>query len=412
VTLPWIAAIALVPLAVIWTLVVVVVSFKEGAVKLWAPLRSTVGLDRSPSTSRFQFLLWAIVVMYGFLVVFIGRVLLSKQPVNEISVPPNLLLVLGYSVAGAAGAAGIVAAKVQGGTLTPPPEPDTSPAALVQTGDGNTDLGKVQLLAWNLVAMGVFLFLLFTKVTPNDAQLPDLPAVLMVLAGVSQAAYLGNKLVTTTTPRFFGAQPPERTVGEPIVVSGAALGATSNGSVLTVDDSVVPTSDVDWRDTQLSFPLGERSDGRPWDGTRPLAIRAVIGGQPALGDASVRVAKPAVAAVTNGQVNSGKQSFTITGTGFGPQAYAAPPGRPDLAGRVFLVADPGRGGAGVPIPSSWIQHWDANAITFVNDAHPVNPGDLTTPELGCITRDTDYRMVVSAFGVRSDPSAETIRLTW
>jgi hypothetical protein len=62
--------------------------------------------------------------------------------------------------------------------------------------DGQPDIGKVQMIGFTFVAVGIFVATLIHQLasTPVTTTLPDIDSSLLVLMGISQGGYLGSKL--------------------------------------------------------------------------------------------------------------------------------------------------------------------------------------------------------------------------
>jgi hypothetical protein len=72
--------------------------------------------------------------------------------------------------------------------------------ALFNDDDGLPDLSKIQMLAWTVIAIAVYLFQLNYQIKNSAASslsLPDIDTTLMALMGLGQAGYLGKKIVST-----------------------------------------------------------------------------------------------------------------------------------------------------------------------------------------------------------------------
>jgi hypothetical protein len=192
----------------------------------WNPSKLFQGFDGIASTSKLQWLLWLIVILYGYAALWVLRAEQSNfSALNNI--PVNLLTVLGFSTVTMAAAKGIKAGQVQAGRVQPP-NPVTAGPARAKTGGifqddgGNPELAKIQMMAFTVLAIGIFLATVIHQIVTDDiaAGLPDIDASLMVLMGISNGGYLGKKLVTFGTPGATGEFLPP----------GQVAGAVQNGS--------------------------------------------------------------------------------------------------------------------------------------------------------------------------------------
>lgn len=121
---------------------------------------------------------------------------LSYPPV--IGIPENLGILMGISAGSFIGAKGITLFKVGSGSMTKAAE---KPSFINLTSNDYRviDLGDAQMLAWTLIAAVAYLFnvsRMWWYLDPSpEISLPNVDSTLMILTGISQAAYLGKKLV-------------------------------------------------------------------------------------------------------------------------------------------------------------------------------------------------------------------------
>jgi hypothetical protein len=221
--------------------------------KRWNPLWLAVGADGRLSTSKFQFLVWTIPVLY----VAIADVLTADGAGLVGGFSANLLIALGLSYGTKVGAQGIVVGYIanQPGAIRPTTAaPSLNLLPLIQDDFGQLDLGKSQMIMWTFVAVGTFLY---TFVSNSHAYgmckvggsshlcFPDINATLMVLMGLSQGTYLGTKLVTTnSTPSVSGiiATLPTPPLNDPLTVT--LTGANLTNGTITVNGA--PATNVTW----------------------------------------------------------------------------------------------------------------------------------------------------------------------
>src|SRR6185295_9844507 len=202
----------------------------------WNPFKVVCGADGRPSTSKLQFWLWTIVVLFSYVALYAARVQDHKyDPITEI--PANLLIAMGFTIVTATAAKGITTSFVQNGDLVKPPaSPQTSGASQVlKEDDGSLDLSKIQMLAWTVIGLGVYLILLNHNLRTAPYALPNIDSALMVLMGLGQGAYLGKKLVTTDVPRINGITPQSGAAATVITLKGDTFGQSQSGSIVTID---------------------------------------------------------------------------------------------------------------------------------------------------------------------------------
>jgi hypothetical protein len=217
------------------------------------------GADGRASTSKFQWLAWLAIVVFGYTVLWVLR---AKQgDWSAISnVPVNVLTVLGFSTGTAAAAKGITTGYVQSGRLVQPPAGGGAKGGLVQDDSGAPDLGKLQIMAFTLIATGIYLATLIHQIVSNPVitTLPNIDSSLLVLMGISQGGYLANKLVTYNEPVLYPPQPPSAVAGHTeVMVAGANLGTPAagapapSGAQLLLDEAAV--TPLHWSPTAITF---------------------------------------------------------------------------------------------------------------------------------------------------------------
>jgi hypothetical protein len=176
----------------------------------WNPLKVVVGEDGRPSTSKLQMWMWTVVVLFTYGAIYAARAVTGKfDAINDI--PANVLIAMGLSVITATAAKGITVSFIQSGELakTQATTSTSGPSQVLREDDGSLDLSKIQMLAWTVVAIAVYLINVVAKIKGGVYEpFPDIDAALMVLMGLGQGAYLGKKLVSTDTPRV-PAVPPQ-----------------------------------------------------------------------------------------------------------------------------------------------------------------------------------------------------------
>jgi hypothetical protein len=163
-----------------------------------------------PSLAIFQFLLWSVIVIFAYAGVYFFRLLGGYT--NILGIPGNLLLIIGIS-AGITIANNRVSQAKYGGT-TPVTQPATKEAPSTAQSrnnlppfktmfmeNGKVTLARFQMFAWTWIGIVTYLAILFseTLAKAGDVQylsIPDLNIQFVFLMGVSQGAYVINKLTT------------------------------------------------------------------------------------------------------------------------------------------------------------------------------------------------------------------------
>jgi hypothetical protein len=209
------------------------------------PWKLVIGTDGQPSTSKFQMLVWTAAVVFGFLAILEFRYSLGYHGEMP-GMPTNLLIAMGISIATAVSAKSIAvnsqaksdqqAADAAAAAVAPPAAPvvvaagegaavvavpaaappvvvtvqnvATSKSGIFSDDSGMPDLGKVQLVLWTVIAVGVFLYSVIVLIqNPGcptgspagancgpDMGLPDIGQTLMILMGLGNGAYIGKKI--------------------------------------------------------------------------------------------------------------------------------------------------------------------------------------------------------------------------
>lgn len=165
----------------------------------WRVWRLAEGEDRVPSTSKLQWLIWLAVVLFSYTALWVLRAKEGNYGAIT-NVPANVLAVLGFSTATAAAAKGITVGYLHSGRIVkgaaagaPPPQ-----GGILKDDTGFPELAKIQMIAFTLLAVGIFLTTVFHEIHahPGQGGLPNIDSSLLVLMGISQGGYLGKKLVS------------------------------------------------------------------------------------------------------------------------------------------------------------------------------------------------------------------------
>jgi len=183
-------------LAALWVILGIASSFNL--------LKLICGVDNTLSTSKFQFVLWTVVIVFSYLVMFSYHA--KSADFSSLGLPQNVLIVMGISATTAVAAKGIAVSNAtaaaqasniavipgSGNVIVPTAKP--SAAGLFQADDGTPDLGKVQLLIWMLIGSCIYLTLIHHNLVVAKREMPDIDQTLMVLMGLGHGAYLGKKI--------------------------------------------------------------------------------------------------------------------------------------------------------------------------------------------------------------------------
>lgn len=198
------------------------------------PLRVADGADGRPSTSKFQFFLWTIVIAWGYASVAARR-MIDGATIGDIGIPMNLFILMGLG-AGTALGAKLVTVSRGGRPALADPRARTY-RSLIADDEGTPALEKIQVLAWTLIAAGAFIVSVWQVIASGaaPASLPNLDDALLVLLGVGQVAYVGAKLL----PRPADPAPAASGVRRAIVAAPPPAAPTARSSASnTVRDSL------------------------------------------------------------------------------------------------------------------------------------------------------------------------------
>lgn len=177
---------------------------------------------RKMSLSRFQTVLWSVLILSAFLAAALTNVPLVSNPTNAlaISIPPELLAILGISLASLAGAPLILNNKKpeevdRNGDGTDPSDRPSWYDMFKGDDVANAnylDLGKVQMFYFTLILVLVYgatlasMFMVIDPKHPAISTFPALNATIVGLLGISNAGYLTYKAVRHAPPSV--SQPP------------------------------------------------------------------------------------------------------------------------------------------------------------------------------------------------------------
>ncbi len=140
--------------------------------------------DGCYSISRLQMYLWTYAVVIGF-----GAVFMCGYKYTVPDIPESLYMLMGVSLAATVASTAINTVRNDKSSKG---EPDFWRDIFFESED-SVDLPRTQMFVWTIISLCVFFFLLYKSLAVNNLSLPDIPNGLIILMGVSQAAYLGTK---------------------------------------------------------------------------------------------------------------------------------------------------------------------------------------------------------------------------
>ena len=180
------------------------------------------------SLSKFQLLALSMVAFFGYVYVFLCRVLVQWQFAFP-DIPDNYPTLLAISAGTTAAAAGLQAAR-GGGNGGGPVHP--GPADFICNG-GAVVADRFQFFVWTLIACIGFIALILLQDPATVSGFPSFPNGLLYVMGVSAAGYLGGKAV--------------RNPGPTIKRITVAIGATNSADLDVVLDGANLDKDAKFR---------------------------------------------------------------------------------------------------------------------------------------------------------------------
>ena len=177
------------------------------------------------SLSRFQTVLWSVLILSAFLAAAIANLLVANNATGalSISIPPELLGILGISVTSLAGAPLVLNSKKGPIDRNKGKEPSDMPrwSDMVKGDDvanaNYLDLSKVQMFYFTIIlvlaygAALVAMFMLADHRHSTIGEFPALNATTVGLFGISNAGYLVYKAVPRVLPPDMSQAPAGQT---------------------------------------------------------------------------------------------------------------------------------------------------------------------------------------------------------
>lgn len=230
----------------------------------WNPLKLVEGQDGRASVSKLQWFLWTAVIAFSYVTIYTAKALEGNFAAIE-NWPVNILLVMGFSSGTMIAAKRAAVAYTAKGRVIKTQGTGAKPSDLIKDDSGFPDLSKAQMLTWTFIAIAVYIAKVVDVVNDipsitlvNKAvEMPDIAPALMVLMGLSQGAYIGKKLTTTTTPRITGLAPGAGAAGTSVRIIGLQFGNSQNGSLVAIEGNpiAVEIPSTAWKDTEITFTL-------------------------------------------------------------------------------------------------------------------------------------------------------------
>ena len=166
-----------------------------------------------PSLAIFQFLMWTGIVLFGYFGIALLRFFSGVGPFTDIS--ENILYVMGISAV-TTGTSTVISRYRYGGSTPPNVQPTKEiPSDEVRKSlprfrtmlmeNGKITLTRFQMFAWTSIGVIAYLGLLYLVTFTHlgyieNLSLPTLPSVFIILMGISEFTYLGDK---SAKPKYF-----------------------------------------------------------------------------------------------------------------------------------------------------------------------------------------------------------------
>jgi hypothetical protein len=204
------------------------------------------GFDMDPSLSIFQFLLWSLVLMFSFIGVYLVRIFAGISDPPQGPLPVYLLSIGGISVATPLISNLISSYRYNSVQFYTDERADTAeendsvaqkrPLKRPPLGEmlreyGKPTLSRFQMFGWTWISIGIYLSVLFSKVSESshsvqNLSVPDVDPTLVVLMGLSQFAFLGIKASNSTEIQISRIYPLDGVSGDSFSIFGKNFGDT------------------------------------------------------------------------------------------------------------------------------------------------------------------------------------------
>jgi len=146
------------------------------------------------STSKLQFFLWTEAALFTYAFLFTAYAIHNPVDVLKFrpAIPDHVLLLMGLSITAAAASQ----AKPQPSQV----KKDKAFVRFFQDANEELSLPKVQMLAWTLVAIGVYLYVAVGSYynafhCATATSYPDVDTALLALVGLGQGTFVVNRFV-------------------------------------------------------------------------------------------------------------------------------------------------------------------------------------------------------------------------
>ncbi|KAF0145295.1 MAG: hypothetical protein FD156_1126 [Nitrospirae bacterium] len=162
-----------------------------------------VGQDNRYSNSKFQMAMWIFIGIFSYVTLFFQRYFAGTDILSFasiINIPENLGILMGISTGSFVGAKAITASQVTSGAITKSKASKPLLLDLITDDKKVIDLGDLQMFSWTLIGALIYLlnfYRMWLYLDPSiEVSLPTVDSSILALTGISQAAYIGKKLVS------------------------------------------------------------------------------------------------------------------------------------------------------------------------------------------------------------------------
>ncbi len=245
---------------------------KDGKIKLSGLLKARDGYY---SLANFQFFVWTLVFIFALTTIYFVR--LFNGNFNTIdTIPQQLLLLMGISVAVTPISGAISEIKYPQIREDSQKDDKSGDFAGMLMEGGMPSITRYQMFAWTLISVFIYISIFYSTLFDpklNDTTnltLPDIDTTLVFLMGLSQAGYIGGKLVTPGEIKITYVSPPKGEPGQVISIAGFDFGDLK-GSVELGDKK--SASVEDWTRTKIDIKI-------PIMDPATYNIKVIAGGRP------------------------------------------------------------------------------------------------------------------------------------
>lgn len=297
----------------IWGWVAIIVFWLVGWITAGKkrPWALAIGNDGNLSGSLLQFLIFTGVTIFAYVSAFAARAIeigaSSSMPLLP-EIPINLLILMGFSVATASSSKSVTVSYLQSGDL-----PKDNKGNAVKGRDGKSDLTKVQMIVWTLIAAVIYIvgfrsFMSAKCYLPSDLRektenasqcpegfaLPDIDGALLILLGASQGGYVAGKLVTRSfEPKINHTLPTSVKVNGKVSVYGTFLGEGNDGENIIILSEVAGENEKipidsefieEWTDSKIVFKLPDKAKPKGNESKREFVLEVMVNSRTVQGD--------------------------------------------------------------------------------------------------------------------------------